>query len=690
MNNTKQPHQATKNSDEKRPATAMPTTHHHNIDQAISEMDIDTLPPCEIVKLAQAFFRKQQTGAAANNTLESDEKVPAYSGPAPAKRGKRCVTLDDVRKTELFGEKSTLESCTEGVAPSGPVPVKRGKSCVTLDNNKRVQYVTGMEGHECAISSRNDGGNCHDNTSTNESSAPSTLAASFVHPSSTVKAAEMTNYSQPAMNYIHPGFHGTSNTIPNLNLQHHAVPPAGVFFPGQMAAPQNHPTINNAHSVLLARNYGSVPAHNLQQNLVPPVGVFIKNQNQVTALQIHQTQPHHRQTINNAGSVLFPQNGLQPVQNLQNNLVPPVGVLINNQNQMATIQNLIPAHQPVGVLQSGQMAALQNNQEISERCGVAKGGQASSGLIPASGICTASRISKQGAAIQRQGVGPASSMSSINSKMTAAVSHPLDRGASAKIQSVKQKQDSFDIDIKERLSHVSNVKRIYNDVKDIIQLFQTLHEEYEREKGRPSSAKPKHSRGDPKCKAARSIEIPGIGWEMRGISLWTSPSRKIQFKNLLDAIEFEELRIKCGLNEFQAWIEFTNLMDSPGLTRRVVDACQHDHVHGCVHLFVKCRENNNLIAPGADWSRSGENTAFPMWISPSRKIEFQILEDAAVFEGMRKKFGADEIQAWIEFTKLKQARGAKRCVVNASQHDHVYGSRDEFIRRVVTSKLIAS
>ena len=88
--------------------------------------------------------------------------------------------------------------------------------------------------------------------------------------------------------------------------------------------------------------------------------------------------------------------------------------------------------------------------------------------------------------------------------------------------------------------------------------------------------------------------------------------------------------------------------------------------------------------PGMGWTKStffSGRWKISSWTSPSRKIKFRRQVDAFAFEGLRKKFGADEAQAWVEYTKLKKAHKMNRNVVNPKQYDTLHGSCVEFKRR---------
>jgi len=55
------------------------------------------------------------------------------------------------------------------------------------------------------------------------------------------------------------------------------------------------------------------------------------------------------------------------------------------------------------------------------------------------------------------------------------------------------------------------------------------------------------------------------------------------------------------------------------------------------------------------------------WISPTRKIEFRRFKPACTFEKLRKEFGADEIQAWVQYRKM--TAGSDTLVVSPFQYD---------------------
>lgn len=77
-----------------------------------------------------------------------------------------------------------------------------------------------------------------------------------------------------------------------------------------------------------------------------------------------------------------------------------------------------------------------------------------------------------------------------------------------------------------------------------------------------------------------------------------------------------------------------------------------------------------LLAPG--WTRGSfgyMNQKRRSWISPTRKIEFKYSKDAHLFESLRKKFGSDEVEAWLEYTKIKHSLKQAREVINATHYD---------------------
>ena len=43
--------------------------------------------------------------------------------------------------------------------------------------------------------------------------------------------------------------------------------------------------------------------------------------------------------------------------------------------------------------------------------------------------------------------------------------------------------------------------------------------------------------------------------------------------------------------------------------------------------------------------------------------------DAELFESLRKEYGEDEVDAWIEYTKIKHAEKKARAVENAEEYD---------------------
>eukprot|EP00804_Cyclotella_cryptica_P020164 CCRYP_014920-RB/>CCRYP_014920-RB protein AED:0.18 eAED:0.21 QI:257/0/0/1/0/0/4/0/852 len=159
---------------------------------------------------------------------------------------------------------------------------------------------------------------------------------------------------------------------------------------------------------------------------------------------------------------------------------------------------------------------------------------------------------------------------------------------------------------------------------------------------------------------------PGNGWDLgnyikgsKTTPCWISPSRKIKFKYRKDAVLFESLRKKFGSNEVQAWVEYTKIKHSLKQRREVLDVRQYD-----INLDVSLvRKNNEEDTPGPGWkfgSFSKHNR---------RRIKFRYRQDAVLFESLRKKFGSDEVQAWVEYTKIKHSLKQRREVVDPCQHD---------------------
>ncbi|KAL3786930.1 hypothetical protein HJC23_013265 [Cyclotella cryptica] len=170
-------------------------------------------------------------------------------------------------------------------------------------------------------------------------------------------------------------------------------------------------------------------------------------------------------------------------------------------------------------------------------------------------------------------------------------------------------------------------------------------------------------------------DTPGPGWKFGSFSkhnrrrvFWMSPTRKIKFRYRQDAVLFESLRKKFGLDEVQAWVEYTKIKHSLKQSREVLDVHQYDDGMNLSQI----RKSNNGETPGHGWevgSFSKHNRRRVFWMSPTRKIKFRYRQDAVLFESLRKKFGSDEVQAWVEYTKIKHSLKQRREVVDPCQHD---------------------
>ena len=173
-------------------------------------------------------------------------------------------------------------------------------------------------------------------------------------------------------------------------------------------------------------------------------------------------------------------------------------------------------------------------------------------------------------------------------------------------------------------------------------------------------------------KSAPAVEAPPkkvtaesmlkVGWrrdvikkeEGEEIISWLTPKTSMRFFDFNDAMEFETLRVKHQKDEGAAWVEYAKNKPSVVSFTRLL---------------------------GTQWRQRGKNNR-RCWVSPTRHIKFKVLDDAVLFEDLRKKFGEDEVNAWVEFSKLKIGRQLPRKVITASRHDHILGSRDKFIRLV--------
>lgn len=183
-----------------------------------------------------------------------------------------------------------------------------------------------------------------------------------------------------------------------------------------------------------------------------------------------------------------------------------------------------------------------------------------------------------------------------------------------------------------------------------------------------------------KIKRDNKKDFPGPGWDVGYFSTrntrrvcWISPTRKIKFKYRQDAALFESMRKKFGSEEIQAWVQYTKMKHSLKQRREVLDARRYDH-----DLDVSLvRKNSEEDTPGPGWefgSFSKHNRRRVFWMSPTRKIKFRYRQDAVLFEALRKKFGSDEVQAWVEYTRTKQSLNLRREVIDPCQYDCNVGS----------------
>ncbi|KAL7541843.1 hypothetical protein ACHAXR_011280 [Thalassiosira sp. AJA248-18] len=74
------------------------------------------------------------------------------------------------------------------------------------------------------------------------------------------------------------------------------------------------------------------------------------------------------------------------------------------------------------------------------------------------------------------------------------------------------------------------------------------------------------------------------------------------------------------------------------------------------------------------------------WISPVRKIEFRRRTQACEFEGLRQKFGTDEVRAWAEYRRKYNGRDYNTKVVSATQYDVDSPTPTNKKRQVTSSK----
>ena len=185
---------------------------------------------------------------------------------------------------------------------------------------------------------------------------------------------------------------------------------------------------------------------------------------------------------------------------------------------------------------------------------------------------------------------------------------------------------------------------------------------------------------------------------------WVSPTEKIEFKYRVDAFTFESLRQNCGNDEVQAWIEvcvfvltlenigsvlfitfcvhslncqYTKLKSSERKNRDVIDPKAVDEQLN-LDINVIRQELNAMdqIGPGWGLEKRENKSKRWRWISPTRGMKFRLVAillllvadsnivcllisfhfapyrryrmDAQLFESLRKKYGEDEIQAWLE------------------------------------------
>jgi hypothetical protein len=163
------------------------------------------------------------------------------------------------------------------------------------------------------------------------------------------------------------------------------------------------------------------------------------------------------------------------------------------------------------------------------------------------------------------------------------------------------------------------------------------------------------------------VEIQSSG---KRLTRWVSPTRKIRFRYRSDAELFESLRQDHGVDEVQAWLEYTKIMHSRKRAREVVDANQFDDDYD-VTIYRKNTEG--LVGPGWEYEILPTNGKYykrkSLWVSPVRKMKFRNRKDAVLFEELRKKHGKDEIEAWIQYTEIKRSLGVRREVVGCDVFD---------------------
>ena len=197
-------------------------------------------------------------------------------------------------------------------------------------------------------------------------------------------------------------------------------------------------------------------------------------------------------------------------------------------------------------------------------------------------------------------------------------------------------------------------------------------------------------------------ELEDAGWQQKPIGtsggtirrFWLSPVYKIEFRGKKPAQVFHALLQKLGGNEDKAWKRYVKIKQQeqkPGrdLVLEVTGGLKGlDIAKNKVHSEEDAEGDEEESEPkDATRFKKGEKPS-PEWqigsitvscnggtrnkrtyISPTRKIEFYKRMDANLFESIRRRLDADEIEAWNEYSRLKSESRESRNVIKSKQYD---------------------
>ena len=193
-------------------------------------------------------------------------------------------------------------------------------------------------------------------------------------------------------------------------------------------------------------------------------------------------------------------------------------------------------------------------------------------------------------------------------------------------------------------------------------------------------SKKKHKKTKDEDVATENSAALGPGWKARNISSdksfnrfqWISPQRKIVFRYLKVACQFEEIRKKCGGDELRALEEYVNCRRQSKEQIQIVDFAKYC-LNGASVVSKKRTSPKNAI----DKADSGWTTKSVFYhsglnyhrVSPQEKIEFRCLKPALEFEEIKQQYDGDEVQAFVEYARRKRLAGERLYVVNPIKHD---------------------